>query len=74
MYEGYPKEIIDKIKELGLYGKDLREIMIISINACTEMKKDSGVNAYNVPDKLRKNIEELQRNQINLLYKIDKLR
>ena len=48
--------------------------MIISINACTEMKKDSGVNDYNVPDKLRKNIEELQRNQINLLYKIDKLR
>lgn len=70
MYEGYPKEIIDKIKELGLYGKDLREIMIISINACTEMKKDVGV----VPTKLKKDIEELQKNQINLLYKIDKLK
>ncbi len=70
MYEGYPKEVIDKIKELGLYGKDLKEIMIISVNACNEMKKDVGA----VPTKLKKDIEELQKNQINLLYKIDKLK
>lgn len=66
MYEGYPKEVIEKIKELGLYGKDLREMMIISVNACTEMIKDVGVT----PTKLKRDIEELQRNQINLMYKL----
>lgn len=66
MYEGYPKEVIDEIKELGLYGKDLREMMIVSVNACTEMIKDAGVT----PTKLKRDIGELQINQINLICKL----
>jgi len=70
MYEEYPKEVIDKIKELGLYGKNLREIMLISVNACTEMIRDAGVT----PTKFKRDIEALQTNQIHLIYKMDKLK
>ena len=70
MYEGYPEEVIDKIKELGLYGNDLREIMIISVNACTEIIKWVGP----APTKLKKDIEQLQKNQINLMDKIHLLK
>lgn len=70
MYEGYPKEVIDKIKELGLYGKSLREIMIISVNACTEIIKGEGVT----PTKFKKDIEQLQENQINLMDKMGLLK
>lgn len=70
MYEGYPKEVIDKIKELGLYGKDLREMMIISVNACTRIIEEVGVT----PTKLRKDVEQLQKNQINLMDKMNLLK
>ena len=40
MYEQYSKETQDKIKELGLWGKEPKEIIKEAIKACDRMDKD----------------------------------
>ena len=74
MYIDYPKETIDKIKELGLYGKSLKEIMMISVRACTDMMNNTKTNDYDTPTQFRKDIQTLQENQIRLMYKYEDLK
>lgn len=40
MYEQYSKETQDKIKDLGLWGKSSKEIVIESVKACIRMRND----------------------------------
>lgn len=40
MYEQYSKETQDKIKNLGLWGKSSKEIVIESVKACIRMRND----------------------------------
>lgn len=44
MYEQYSKETQDKIRELGLCGKEPREIIIESMKACNRMSNDITMN------------------------------
>ena len=44
MYEQYSKETQDKIRELGLWGKEPREIIIESMKACNRMSNDITMN------------------------------
>lgn len=44
--------------------------MIISVNACTRIIEEVGVT----PTKLRKDVEQLQKNQINLMDKMNLLK
>ena len=40
MYEQYSKETQDKIKDLGLWGKTSKEIVVESVKACIRMRND----------------------------------
>ena len=40
MYEQYSKETQDKIKDLGLWGKSSKEIVVESVKACIRMRND----------------------------------
>lgn len=40
MYEQYSKETQDKIKDLGLWGKPSKEIVVESVKACIRMRND----------------------------------
>lgn len=70
MYEEYPEEVQKQIKELGLYGKSLKEIMIASINACTEIIGDTEGKSQGTPSKFKYDVHKLQANQIKLMYKL----
>lgn len=73
MYEEYPVEIRKQIKELGLEGKTLREIILISINACTEIISDKEGHSQCRMSKFKKDIQEVQANQIKFMYKLDEI-
>lgn len=40
MYEQYSKETQDKIKDLGLWGKSSKEIVVESVKSCIRMRND----------------------------------
>ena len=71
MYEGDPKEILDKIEELGLWGKSLEEIVKISLRSCSDIKfmTRQGRNKYS-DFEFNKKVEQLELNQIKILEKI----
>ena len=71
MYEEYPIEVQDQIRELELEGKTLKEIIIASINACTEIICDPEGNSQCRVSKFKKNVQELQGNQIKWMYRLD---
>lgn len=74
MYEEYPKEIQEKIRELGLYGKTLKEIIIASVNACTEIIGDTEGKSQGTPSRFKKDVQMLQANQIKLMYKLEEIK
>jgi hypothetical protein len=68
MYENYPKEMIEKIKELGLYGKTPREIMLVSVDSCNDIIR--GLRATDT--EYKKKVGEIQDRQIKLMEKLYK--
>ena len=65
---------LDKIKDLGLWGKSLEEIVKISIRSCSDMKFMTRQGKNKISDfEFNKKVEQLELNQIKILEKIKEL-
>jgi hypothetical protein len=60
--------MIEKIKELGLYGKTPREMMILSVEACNDILRSSRTTDA----EYKKKVGEMQSRQIKLMEKLYK--